>query len=188
MLWPALRALSIGELTATQEDWLRADFDLSPEPRGEGPGAAESVAHRSFTDAAGNRLVLDVARTDATSWVFALFSDGMQAPPAVVESYRARFHRAIDHLGLELVEITPAATAAEVHVPDADAEDGPASAVGTHWAWPDDLDHMWFHLGLRADAPAEVKEVKLRELMRTPAWGLAPNSIQSQAEAFLAAH
>ncbi|MEV5950357.1 hypothetical protein [Streptomyces sp. NPDC051993] len=188
MLWPALRALSIGELTAAQEDWLREAFDLSPEPRREGPGAAQSIAHRTFTDDAGNRLVLDVARTGDTGWVFALFREGAQASPAVVEAHRALFHDAIDRLGLDLVEITPAATAAEVHVPAADFEGDPASAFGAHWTLPEELDRVWFHLGLREDAPAEVKQAKLRELMSTPAWNAVPAGLKSQAAAFLAAN
>ncbi|MFB7114114.1 hypothetical protein [Streptomyces sp. NPDC056190] len=61
----------------------------------------------------------------------------------------------------------------------------PESALGAHWHLPDELDGVWPHLGLRKDAPREVKEVKLRELMRTPAWTAAPTGLRSQAEEFL---
>jgi hypothetical protein len=44
---------------------------------------------------------------------------------------------------------------------------------------------VWAHVGLREDAPREVKEFKLRELMLTPAWASAPVGLRSQAEAFL---
>ncbi|WP_329402745.1 hypothetical protein OG523_00905 [Streptomyces virginiae] len=53
------------------------------------------------------------------------------------------------------------------------------SAFGFHWDLPyDDLDRVWPHVGLREDARREVKEVKLRELMRTPAWSAAPTALR----------
>ncbi|MGW7256741.1 hypothetical protein [Streptomyces sp. NPDC054834] len=185
MLWPALRALSHGELTSDQLQWLIGTFDLTESPRTEGPGAAKSVAHRSFTDDEGVGLILDLARTGESGWVFTLFHTGQQPSARTVEEHRALFRDAIDRLGLTLIEVAPAATAAEVLVTPP-AADTPDSAIGAHWDLPsDELDHVWPHVGLRADAPREVKEIKLRELMLTPAWSAAPAALRSQAEEFL---
>jgi hypothetical protein len=185
MLWPALRALFHGELTPDQQHWLHRTFRLTPIPRREGPGAAESIAHRSFTDEAGIRLILDVARVGASGWVFTLFYPGERPTADTVEEHRALFRETAGQLGLTLVEITPAATADEVLVPSSgDAE----SAFGAHWSLPHgDLERLWPHLGVRKDAPREVKEVALRELMRTPSWSAAPAGLQSEAERFLRA-
>ncbi|MEV8534710.1 hypothetical protein [Streptomyces sp. NPDC051211] len=186
MLWPALRALSHGELTPDQVQWLLGTFQLEETPRTEGPGAAKSIAHRSFTDDSGSRLVLDLARTGESGWVFALFYSGQRPSAGTVEAHRALFRDAVDRLGLTLVEITPAATADEVLVAPPAPVGAPESAFGAHWDLPyDELDRVWPHLGLREDAPREVKEVKLRELMRTPAWPDAPEALRRQAEEFL---
>ncbi|WP_405438489.1 hypothetical protein OG373_13795 [Streptomyces avidinii] len=186
MLWPALRALSHGELTPDQQQWLIEAFRLDATPRTEGPGAASSIAHRSFTDDNGTRLVLDLARTGESGWVFALFYPEQRPSAGTVEDHRALFRAAIDRLGLTTVEITPAATADEVLVPSLEPSGDAESAFGSHWDLPyDDLDRVWPHVGLRADAPREVKEVKLRELMRTPAWSAAPTALRLQAEEFL---
>ncbi|UZI34047.1 hypothetical protein [Streptomyces sp. VB1] len=185
MLWPALRALSIGELTADQLSWLRRTFALADSPRSEGPGAAGSLAHRTFTDDAGVRLVLDVARTGPDGWVFTLFRDGSQPSQTTVETFRGLFRQAIEYLGLTLVEITPAAAADEVHVPE--SANGPEDAFGAHWALPQELSRVWPHLGLREDAPAPVRAAKLRELMGTEAWSSAPADLRHQADAFLRA-
>ncbi|MEU2451108.1 hypothetical protein ABZ605_13695 [Streptomyces sp. NPDC012765] len=186
MLWPALRALSLGELTPDQQRWLLGTFQLDATPRTEGPGAAGSMAHRSFADDNGTRLVLDVARTGESGWVFTLFYPGERPSPDTVEDHRALFRAAIDRLGLTTVEITPAATADEVLVPSVEPSSDAESAFGSHWYLPyDDLDRVWPHVGLRADAPREVKEVELRQLMRTPAWSAAPTALRLQAERFL---
>lgn len=187
MLWPALRALSYGELTLDQVQWLVGTLELDPVPRTEGPGAAQSLAHRSFTDDAGARLVLDLARTGENGWVFALFFHAGQWPSdGTIEAHRARFRQVIDQLSLTLVEIDPAATADEVHVVPAEPAGAPDSSFAAHWDLPGELDRIWLHVGLRVDAPRQVKEVKLRELMGTPAWRTAPAGLRSQAEAFLA--
>ncbi|MGA4800476.1 hypothetical protein [Streptomyces lavendulocolor] len=130
--------------------------------------------------------MLDVAGVGESGWVFTLFRTGRQPSSATVEAHRAAFRDAVDRLGLTLVEITPAATADEVLVPVAEPADQPRSALGAHWALPGELDRVWVHIGLRQDAPREVKEVKLRELMRTPAWSAAPGDVQRQADVFLA--
>ncbi|ONI72506.1 hypothetical protein BWI15_17640 [Kribbella sp. ALI-6-A] len=114
-----------------------------------------------------------------------LFGTGQQVSPATIEAHRAAFRDAIARAGLSLVEITPAATADEVLVASAEPAGTPESAIGAHWSLPDDLDLVWSHLGLRADAPREVKKVKLRELMLTPAWRSAPSPLQGQAEEYL---
>lgn len=184
MLWPALRALSHGNLPDDQLSSLIQEFQLDPTPRTEGPGAAGSIAHREFSGGPGTRLVLDLARTGDSGWVFTLFQEGERPGPDTVEAHRALFRAAIDRLGLTLVEITPAATADEVHV--APETNGPESAPGAQWPLPyDELDRVWPHLGIRPDAPREVKEVKLREAMRTPAWPTAPEALRREAEAFL---
>ncbi|MEU6759780.1 hypothetical protein [Streptomyces sp. NPDC046685] len=186
MLWPALRCLSDGELTSDQLDWLRTEFQLEAAPRTEGPGAAKSIAHRAFTDYAGTRLVLDLARTGESGWVFTLFYEGQRPPSATVGSHRALFRDAVERLGLTLVEIAPAATADEVLLPPTTPSGTPESAFGAHWDLPyEDLGRLWPHLGLRADDPHEVKAVKLSELMRSPAWPDAPASLRAEAEEFL---
>ncbi len=186
MLWPALRALSYGELTSDQLQWLFATFRLEEVPRTEGPGAATSIAHRSSRDEANTRLVVDVGRTSESGWVFSLFYAGDRPSSETVDAHRVLFRDAVDRLGLTLVEITPAATAEEVFVPPAAPEGAHESAFGTNWDLPyDDLERVWPHVGLRGDAPREVKEVKLRELMATPAWPSAPEALRHQAEAFL---
>ncbi|WP_324783992.1 hypothetical protein [Streptomyces sp. H51] len=185
MLWPALRVLSQGELSSDQLRRLIGTLRLEETPRAEGPGAAKSLAHRSFTDDTGTRLVLDLARTGESGWVLALFFDGEPPSAGTVEGHRVLLRDAVERLGLSLVEITPAATADEVHV----APPPPGSAapgIGVSWDLPhDDLDQLWPHLGLRKDAPREVKAVKLREMMRTPVWSAAPESFRRRAEAFL---
>ncbi|MFF2021180.1 hypothetical protein ACFVW2_05135 [Streptomyces sp. NPDC058171] len=185
MLWPALRALSHGELAPDQLEWLLDAFRLDGTPRTEGPGAAVSVAHRSFTDEEGTRLVLDLSRVGPSGWVFTLFYEGRRPATATVEDHRTRFRGAVDHLGLTLVEVTPAATADEVLVTPPTPTGTPESGPGAHWDLPHDLDHVWPRLGLRRDAPREVKEVKLRELMGTSVWSSAPVTVRRQAAEFL---
>ncbi|MCQ4043282.1 hypothetical protein ACFOSC_01075 [Streptantibioticus rubrisoli] len=185
MLWPALRVLSQGELTPDQLRQLLSTLRLEEAPRTEGPGAARSIAHRSFTDDTGTRLVLDLARTGESGWVLALFFEGEPPSADTVEGHRVLLRDAVERFGLTLIEITPAATADEVYVAPLQPR-APESGIGVSWDLPyDDLDQLWPHLGLRTDAPREVKEVKLREVMRTPAWSSAPLSLRRQAEAFL---
>ncbi|MGW7140260.1 hypothetical protein [Streptomyces xanthophaeus] len=186
MLWPALRALSDGELAPDQLQWLRAEFRLEAAPRTEGPGAAKSIAHRTFTDDAGTRLLLDLARAGESAWVFTLFYEGQRPSPETVGAHRALFRDAVERLGLALVEIMPAATADEVLVAPPAPSDAPESAFAAHWDLPyEELVQLWPHLGLRADDPREVKEAKLRELVRSPAWPDAPAALRAQAEEFL---
>ncbi|MCW7944345.1 hypothetical protein AAW14_20080 [Streptomyces hygroscopicus] len=116
--------------------------------------------------------------------MFTLFHQGQQPSAGTVETHRSLFREAIGRLGLTLIEISPAATADEILVASAEGPE-PESALGAHWALPDELDLVWPHVGLRKDAPREVKEVKLRELMSTPAWAAAPTSLREQAETFL---
>ncbi|MET8298160.1 hypothetical protein ABZW02_29535 [Streptomyces sp. NPDC005180] len=188
MLWPALRALSRGDLTSDQLQTLLTELELEEGPRTEGPGAASSLAHRAFNDGSGSSLVLDLARVGESGWVLALFYSGRRPTPDTVEEHRALFRRAMDQAGLTLVEITPAATADEVLLTPAPPAGAPQDALGTHWPLPyEELDRVWHHLGLRPDAPREVKEVKLRELMSTPAWPQAPEALRRQAEDFLRA-
>ncbi|WP_432879502.1 hypothetical protein ACQPYH_33200 [Kribbella sp. CA-245084] len=186
MLWPVLRALSIGELTDDQLTWVRETFGLTDGPRTEGPAAEDSLAHRTLTDEHGVELILDLAGLDDDAWVFTLFRTTAENPSAVsVEGWRAAFRAAIDHLNLELVEIQPAATADEVLLAYSEPTYTPESAFRAHWAFPDELDLLWPHLGLLRDAPRKVKQVKLRDLMLTPAWDLAPASLHQQAKEFL---
>ncbi|MFD5476276.1 hypothetical protein [Streptomyces hawaiiensis] len=185
MLWPALRVLSQGELSPDQLRQLLGTLRLKASPRAEGPGAAKSIAHRTFTDSTGTRLVLDLARAGESGWVLALFFDGEPPSADTIEGHRVLLRDAVDRFGLTLIEITPAATAEEVYVspqPPGVSESG----IGVSWNLPyDDLDQLWPHLGLRKDAPREVKMVKLREVTRTPVWSTAPLSLRRQAEAFL---
>ncbi|MBB5940311.1 hypothetical protein [Streptomyces zagrosensis] len=186
MLWPALRVLAHGELTSEQLRRLLGTLRLEETPRTEGPGAAGSIAHRSFTDDTDTRLVMDLARTGESGWVLALFFDGEPPSAGTVEGHRVLLRDAVERFGLTLVEITPAATADEVHVAPPPPPGVPEAGIGVYWDLPyDDLDQLWPHVGLRKDAPREVKEVKLREVMRTPAWSAAPLSLRRQAEAFL---
>ncbi|MGP3991319.1 hypothetical protein [Streptomyces sp. 3N207] len=102
--------------------------------------------------------------------------------------WKLNVHDAVERLGLSLVEITPAATADEILVPAAESDEIPADAMGAHWALPGDLEYIWPHIGLSADAPREVKEVKLRELMATPAWASAPAGLHREADDFLSSN
>lgn len=186
MLWPALVVLSHGELTSDQFQWLLGTLRLEETPRTEGPGAATSIAHRSFSDDTGTRLVLDLARTGESGWVLALFFDGHPPSTGTVDGHRALLRDAVEQLDLVLVEITPAATADEVHVVPPPPPGTPESTIGASWDLPyRDLDQLWPHVGLRRDAPREVKEVKLREVMRTLAWSAAPTALRRQAVEFL---
>ncbi|MCX5199321.1 hypothetical protein OOK31_36530 [Streptomyces sp. NBC_00249] len=56
MLWPALRALSQGELTPDRLRLLLDTFRLEEAPRTEGPGADASIAHRSITPPRGTEI------------------------------------------------------------------------------------------------------------------------------------
>ncbi|MFK0017391.1 hypothetical protein [Streptomyces sp. NPDC091027] len=144
--------------------------------------AAASIAHRAFTADVGTRLVLDLALVGASGWAFTLFYPAERPTADTVEEHRALFRDTIDQLGLTLVEITPAATADEVLVPSAGNAD---SSFAVNWSPPHaDLEPLWPHLGVRKDAPREVKEIKLRELMDTPAWSVAPTDLQQQAQHF----
>ncbi|GAB2481339.1 hypothetical protein [Nocardiopsis aegyptia] len=186
MLLPALAAHSHGDLTLDQVRWLHETLQLEEgTPRTEGIGADMSIAHRTFTDTASNHLVLELGRTGGDVWILSVYFEGERPSPETVEHHRGLFRDLIDQLGLTLIDITPAATADEVftspHQPG-DAQEG----VGVSWDLPyDELDRMWFHLGLRKDAPREVKEVKLREVMSYPVWSVAPEPLRSQAEEFL---
>lgn len=185
MLWPALRVLAQGELTSDQLQRLLGMLQLEDAPRGEGPAAARSRAHRSFTDSPDTRLVLDLARAGESSWALTLFFEG--EPPSIdtVEGHRTLLRDTIARLNLTIIEITPASTADEVHVPPQEPADSP-EPIGHFWDLPyTELDQLWAHVGLRKSAPKEVKEVKLREVMRSPAWSVAPAALQRQAESFL---
>ncbi|WP_350274208.1 hypothetical protein [Kribbella sp. HUAS MG21] len=188
MLWPALRALSSGDLSEDQVAWLRQTFALTEGPRTEGPAADISLAHRKLTDGEVE-LVLDLSRLNTDGWVFTLFQTTADRPtPAFLESQRAAFRAAIDHLNLHLIEIEPPAKADEVLVSSPDPAWEAAAAFDRYWNLPDDLDLVWRHLGLVRDAPREVKEVKLRELMRDPVWHEAPANVRRQAQEFLDGH
>jgi hypothetical protein len=186
MLLPALLAFSHGDLTSDQVQWLHDALQLEEgTPRTEGYGAAASIAHRTFTDSTSDHLVLELGRVDEDTWAFSLYFEGEKPSTETVESHRTLFRDLIEQLGLTLIEITPAATADEVAVvsPQPDNLEG---GVGVYWDLPyKELDQAWFHLGLRKDAPREVKEVKLRELMSFPIWSVAPEPLRSQAEEFL---
>jgi hypothetical protein len=184
MLWPALRALAAGELSDGQVSWLREEFGLTEGPRTEPPAPEESVAHRRLTDDQGVELILDVARMSGDTWEFVLFqASGDKPSTAFVETQRAAFRAAIDHLGLQLVAIDPPATADEAPFLRGDPEFEAQAAVED--LLPDDLDGVWRHLGLRADAPREVKEGQLRGLMEVATWGSASPNLRLQAQEFL---
>jgi hypothetical protein len=186
MIWPALQVLSMGELSSGQLQWLLATLQLDGVPRTEGPGSAGSVAHRSFADGTGGHLVVDLARTGESGWVLTLFFDGEPPSLDTVEGHRVLFGDVVERLGLALIEVTPAATAEEVFVVSPSWSGAPESTIGVVWDLPyDDLDRLWSHVGLRNDAPREVKEVKLLEVMRTPVWSVAPATLRRQAESFL---
>jgi hypothetical protein len=185
MLWPALRVLAHGDLTTEQLRWLLGTLRLEGVPRTEGPASATSIAHRSFTGDTNTRLVLDLARSGDSGWVLALFFDGEPPSADTVDRHRMLLRDTVEQFGLTLVEVVPAASAEEVHVV-APGLNVPESAIGVSWDLPySDLDHLWPHVGLRKDAPQEVKAVRLRELMRTPVWSTAPAALRGQAEAFL---
>ncbi|MFF8279913.1 hypothetical protein ACF05T_28045 [Streptomyces lateritius] len=185
MLWPALRVLAYGHMENDQLTWLLDNLSLTKNIRAEGPGAAQSIAHRPFADEEGTPLVLDLAQTGDSGWVFTLFHTGQQPAAATIEEYRARFREAVRQRELTLVQVEPPASADEVlttpTVPD-DAD----SPFGAHWnPAVEELGRLWMHLGLDKNAPREVKELKLREAMLTSAWSQAPESLRHEAEEFL---
>ncbi|WP_433007505.1 hypothetical protein [Kribbella sp. CA-294648] len=189
MLWPALQALSTGELSEDQVSWLRETFGLTAGPRTEPPGAADSLAHRRLTDPDGAELVLDLACMNGNAWLFTLFqTTGDKPSAAFVETQRAAFRAAIDHLGLRLVEIEPPATADEVLVIPEDPATAAATAFDLDWDLPEELDGVWGYLRVSADAPREVREVKLRALMNTMVWKEAPARLRAEAQEFLDGH
>ncbi|MEE6261239.1 hypothetical protein [Plantactinospora sonchi] len=186
MLWPALRVLSRGELTSDQLRRLLDMLQLDDAPRVEGPGAAKSIAHRTFADTTGTRLVLDLARTGESGWVLALFFDGEPPSTDTVENHRRLLRDIVERLGLTLIDIAPAATADEVHVPPQEPVGAVESSIGYAWDLPyTDLDQLWMHVGLRRNTPRVVKVVKLREVMGSRIWSVAPPALQRQAESFL---
>lgn len=189
MLWPALQALSIGELSEDQVTWLRETFGLTDGPRSEPPGAEDSLAHRRLTDSDGAELVLDLACMNGEAWLFTLFqTTGDKPSAALVETQRAAFRAAIDHLGLRLVEIEPPATADEVLVIPEDPAGAAASAFDLDWDLPAELDLVWRYLRVSRDAPREVREIKLRALMHTMVWKEAPARLRREAQEFLDGH
>ncbi|WBQ07307.1 hypothetical protein [Kribbella sp. CA-293567] len=189
MLWPALQALSTGELSEDQVSWLRETFGLTEGPRTEPPGAADSLAHRRLTDPDGVELVLDLACMNGEAWLFTLFQTTGDRPSAsFVETQRAAFRAAIDHLGLRLVEIEPPATADEVLVVPEDPATAAATALDLDWDLPAELDGVWRYLQVRPDAPREVRAVKLRALMDTMVWKEAPAQLRREAQEFLDGH
>ena len=186
MLRPAIQVLSYGELTPDQLRWLLGTLRLEETPRTEGLGAAGSITHNSFTDDTGTRLVLDLARVGESSWTLTLFYDGEPPSTDIVEDHRVRLRDVIERLDLTLIEITPAATADEVYVASPPPPEFAESGIGYSWEFPyTELDQMWQHLGLRRNAPQEVKAVKLREVMSYPVWSVAPANLRRQAEEFL---
>ncbi|MFC7326434.1 hypothetical protein [Marinactinospora rubrisoli] len=186
MLWPALVAHSHGELTPDQTRLLLTTLQLEDTPRAEGPGAAGSIAHRSFAGDSGTRLVVDVARIGDDIWALGLFFDGEPPSKNIVEHHRRMFRDVIDRLELTLIQVEPAATGDEVSVMPPQPDDA-ESPMDAYWPYPDlvDLDDLWLHLRLRKDAPRKVKAVKLREVMSYPSWAQAHPSLQRQAEEFL---
>ncbi|WP_254877120.1 hypothetical protein [Verrucosispora sp. NA02020] len=173
-------------MTTSQQLQLRHMLQLDDTPRTEGPAAATSIAHRVLADSPDNRLVLDLARTGESGWVLALFFEGTPPTADTVADHRTLLRSAVEQFGLTLVEVTPAATADEVHTPPHEPTSAGKPTIGTVWDLPyDDLDHLWPHVGLRKTAPADVKAAKLREVMRSPAWSAAPPILRRQAEAFL---
>ncbi|MEU2027292.1 hypothetical protein ABZ565_35085 [Streptomyces sp. NPDC016469] len=185
MLWPALRALAHGHLAADQVTRLLHDFALTERVRTAGPGAAQSIAHRSLIDGESAALVLDLARTGDSGWVFTLFHTGQQPAAATVEEYRERFREAVSRNGLTLIQVEPPTSADEVLLTSV-AADKADSPFGARWdPVVEELSRLWPHLGLAMDAPREVKTVKLRELMLTSAWPQAPEPLRREAEAFL---
>ncbi|MFE1166712.1 hypothetical protein [Nocardiopsis sp. NPDC058789] len=187
MLLPALVALSHGKLTDERLNQLHDMLQLQRgTARTEGHGAEASIAHRGFTDETGNPLVLDLGRLEDDGWIFALYFDGRRPSPATVEAHRALFRGLTEWFGLELIEITPAATADEVHVVSVPPVALDEDSVGATWDFTyDRLEQLWSHVGLARDAPREVKEVKLRALMTLPIWAVAPEPLRSEAEQFL---
>jgi hypothetical protein len=186
MLWPALRILSIGELTSDQLTSLIDTLQLDEVPRTDGPGADMSIAHRSFTDATGSRLVLDLARVSDTGWALALFFDREKPSRDTIDDYRRKLRHAMERLGLRIIEVIPAATADEVFVTPPSPPGTPDSYIVRFWDLPyENLEQLWPHLGLLKDDPREVKEVRLREIMRSPAWPSAPPTLRAEAESFL---
>ncbi|HEY9373089.1 hypothetical protein [Streptomyces sp.] len=185
MLWPALRALAYGHMENDQLTWLLDDLSLTKNVRTEGPGAEQSIAHRQLVDDAGVPLVLDLARTGDSGWVFTLFHTGQQPAAATIEGYRERFREAVRQVELTLVQVEPPASADEVLIMTV-APDEADSPFGSHWnPAVEELGRLWAHFGLDKNAPREVKEVKLREAMLTPAWRQAPKSLRHEAEEFL---
>ena len=189
MLWPVLRALSIGELSEQQLTWLRETFGLTDGPRTEGPAAEGSLAHRTLTDEQGVGLLLDLTGMDDDAWVFTLFMTTADTPSAqFVEHQRAAFRAAIDHLGLDLVEIQPPAKADEVLIIPEDPDVAAATAFDLDWDLPEELDLVWRYLHVRQDAPREVKEVQLRAMMQTSVWKEASTRLRREAQEFLDGH
>jgi hypothetical protein len=190
MLLPALVARSYGDLTSEQVRWLHQALQLEEgTPRTEGYGAGPSIAHRPFTDDEENSLILELGRTGENGWVFALwFEKGGRPSTGTVEIHRRLFRDLIERLGLTLLEIEPPATADEVGrtfvSPPPDAPEEGAGEVAWQFSFTE-LDQIWSHLGIRRDAPREVKEVKLREIVSTRVWSVAPEPLRSQAEEFL---
>ncbi|MEV4567831.1 hypothetical protein AB0K12_29025 [Nonomuraea sp. NPDC049419] len=179
MLWPALRVLAYGELGREQAAELARLLGLDEGPRSEGPGEEASLAHRSFTD--GVRLVLDLSRLGTTGWLLTLLAEG-EPGPQVVERHRALLRDAAERFGLSVVQVDPPQTADEVFLPPP-ADEG---SIGQSWELPfDELDQLWPHLGVRADAPREVKRVKLEAMTRAPVWSSAPERLRRQAAEFL---
>ncbi|WP_433519801.1 hypothetical protein ACQP2T_19630 [Nonomuraea sp. CA-143628] len=181
MLWPALRVLAHGDLAADQVRQLIGALNLDEVPRTEGPGEEASLAHRTFTDEAGARLVLDLSRVGESGWLLALFSDGAPQPDTV-ESHRRLLRDAAERLGLTIVQVDPPQSADEVFL----TPTPPEGAIGESWELPyDELDQLWQHLGVRDDAPREVKKVKLAAMTRAPVWSSAPVRLRRQAADFL---
>ncbi|MYZ33640.1 hypothetical protein GT002_00485 [Streptomyces sp. SID4917] len=119
--------------------------------------------------------------------MLALFFDGEPPAADTIDRHRVLLRGAVERFGLTLIEVTPAATADEVHVVSS-PPNMPEPAPVRSWDLPyEELDQLWAHVGLRQNDPQEVKEVKLREVMRTPAWSAAPPLLRRQAEAFLRA-
>jgi len=183
----ALSVYAMGDLTREQVHTIVRMLGLVETPRTEGPGADASIAHRDQPHDGQRRLVLDLSCIGGDGWLMTVFFEGEPPSDELLEPYRKQMLSLVRELNLKIIKVDPPRTAEEVYLPPVPVGLVVEWPAGAYWDLPcQTLDHLFWHFGLREDAPFEVRRIHLEHMMRQPIWRHAPAELRREAEEFLA--